>query len=103
MRLEQTVVPPLRALALSALSEAVRAVDASDDAHERTMQPLRSACARAREAGLHAEDLIVILKDVWRELPDVQKMERAESNNTLAHIVSSCIEEFYTGEHPAAQ
>jgi hypothetical protein len=98
--LEQTVVSPIRVLAECALTDGdgVKTDRSVEADREQAMHQLRGACVHAREAGLMAEDLIVILKDVWYALPDVRKLERTNSNNTLAHIVSACIEEFYATE-----
>lgn len=58
---------------------------------------LRSIAAEAREKQMHAEQLLVILKDVWFALPDIGKVQGAElQNRMLQRVVTLCIREYYS-------
>ena len=56
---------------------------------------LRDVCDAAREQGLHAEELLVILKQSWWRLPDAQSLNHRDVAATLEQVVTMCIEEFY--------
>jgi hypothetical protein len=59
---------------------------------------LRDACDAAREDGLHAEQLLVIVKDCWHRLPDTQVLEHRAAAEMLADVVGTCIRQFYRQE-----
>ena len=56
---------------------------------------LRKACEVARAQGLHAEQLIVIVKDSWRRLEGIPSLDHFEAEAMLQGVVTECIEEFY--------
>lgn len=56
---------------------------------------LHRACAVTRDSGLHVEDLLVLLKEVWRELPEARRAPRQEADELLARVISLCINEYY--------
>ena len=56
---------------------------------------LRDACDRARNDGLRAEELLLVLKDAWRELPERRGLPRVDPDEALARVVTACIDEFY--------
>jgi hypothetical protein len=59
---------------------------------------LRGACDAARASGLHAEQLLVIVKDCWHQLPDTQVLDHAASADMLTDVVGMCIRQFYRQE-----
>jgi len=75
---------------------------------DRVRQGLREACEAARGHGLQAEDLLVIVKQSWREVSDDDVLEgqrrrastpssatQARSDEALAEVITMCIKEFY--------
>lgn len=63
---------------------------------------LRHACDRARDDGLRAEQLLLVLKAAWRELPERQQLPQVEADAALARVVTACIDEYYQSP-PAAR
>ena len=63
-----------------------------------TVQPaLRRIAAEAREKKMTAEQLLVLLKDIWFRLPQVRKTAEGESQTRmLQSIVTLCIREYYS-------
>ena len=55
----------------------------------------RAACDRARNDGLRAEQLLLILKAAWREVSERRRLSRVEADAALARVVSACIDEYY--------
>jgi hypothetical protein len=56
---------------------------------------LRDACDRARNDGLRAEQLLLALKEVWRQLPERGRPLHIDSDAILARLVTACIDEYY--------
>lgn len=64
-------------------------------------EAMRAVCQNARLCGLRAEQLVVVLKESWRKLPEVRRLDRYESEEVLARIIHDCIEAYYA-EGPLA-
>lgn len=62
---------------------------------EEVRRILRQLCNRARDANLHAEDVIILLKHAWSELPEARPALH-DRDGTLAHVVTLSIEEYYS-------
>jgi len=63
--------------------------------------PLQDALVRmsteARDKRLHAEQLLVQLKETWSTLPEVRAMtDAAEQVRALQRVVTMCIKEYYS-------
>lgn len=56
---------------------------------------LRVTCEHARHDGLRAEQLVLILKAVWRDLPEGRQLPPVDADETLARVVTACIAEYY--------
>src|SRR5689334_11396013 len=65
----------------------------SDEAELRVT--LRDVCTQARRDGIRAEHLLIVLKESWRELPERARLPRYAADQTLARLVSACINEYY--------
>lgn len=63
------------------------------DAEVRTM--MRQACDAAHECGWHAEQLVIMLKSVWRELPEAQVTRLRDGDEVLSRVITLCIDEYY--------
>jgi hypothetical protein len=54
------------------------------------------ATEEAREKGIRAEQLLIILKDIWYSLPEVVNAPSADVETALLQeLVSRCIHEYY--------
>ena len=85
----------LRSLCGAALRRALLA-DSSPAATMRGVRPiLADACREARERGLYAEQLLVMLKSVWGELPKGGNLSRLECDAVLTRVITLCIDEYY--------
>ena len=59
---------------------------------------LRTLAGQARERGLHAEQLLLALKDVWYGLPDLSSRPGTEvQTQLLQQLIARCIQEYYSG------
>lgn len=63
--------------------------------HEGPNDAMRAVCQSARLCGLRAEQLLVVLKDSWRRLPEAKCLDRYESDEVIARVIADCIEAFY--------
>ncbi len=54
------------------------------------------AAAEARGKGIQAEQLLVVLKDIWYSMPQIAGASRGDgSSKLLQELVSRCIHEYY--------
>ncbi|HEY4218557.1 MAG TPA: hypothetical protein VGM67_15555 [Gemmatimonadaceae bacterium] len=75
-----------------ALAESVEHGNHSDELHRL----LCTAAGEARDRGIQAERLLVILKDIWYSVPDVSRSTSAAAENALLQeLISRCIHEYY--------
>lgn len=72
-----------------------RAVHKGD--HEQELQNvLARAATEARHKQIHAEQLLVIMKDLWYSLPDVRSAEDSErQTELLQQLITRCISQYY--------
>ncbi len=62
---------------------------------------LRDVCAATHEQGLHAEELLILLKREWAATPDETTwLLTYGRNDLLRDLIALCIEEFYTSRAP---
>ena len=85
----------IREMTRRALRSALRADGRGDARSDEGRLALRQACEAAHGRGLHAEELLILLKREWRNLPEVRRGDRVEGEAALARVVSRCIHEFY--------
>ena len=74
-----------------ALAGATRGMRQDADLQTR----LRLTCAAARRRGLHAETVVLIVKDSWRNFADPHVIDRLAAEPVLRRLVTMCINEFY--------
>jgi uncharacterized linocin/CFP29 family protein len=87
-RLEPSTIDALR----SALARSI-----TQGNHEDTLRDLlcRTA-AEARNKGIRAEHLLIVLKDIWFSLPELANKPGTDVDNVLLQeLISRCIEEYY--------
>ena len=89
--------PQLSAAVTDALESALQKflIDANEVA---TLEPaLRRIATEAREKKMRAEELLVLLKDVWFGLPQIRKMPEGQNQNRLLQrVVTLCIRQYYS-------
>jgi len=52
-------------------------------------------CDSARAHGVRAEQLLLLFKEAWRELPEARSMPRQDAGEVLARVITVCIHEYY--------
>jgi hypothetical protein len=57
---------------------------------------LERIAAEARRKRVHAEQLLVLLKDVWYTLPQPKRNDVESQNRLLQRVVTLCIREYYS-------
>jgi hypothetical protein len=87
--------PQLSAETVSELTAALRNY-AANEADIAALQPaLRAVAAEAREKKVQAEQLLVLLKEVWFRLPNTQSTD-GDGQVHLQRVVTLCIREYYS-------
>lgn len=57
---------------------------------------LRRTAEEAHAKGLHAEQLLIILKEIWYSLPELRESRGEEVEVTLLQeLVTRCIQQYY--------
>jgi hypothetical protein len=70
--------------------------DMRADADERLRPALSAVCSDARRAGLRAEQLLVLIKEVWSALPaGPSRVQTVHGDERLNHVISVCGDEYY--------
>ena len=73
--------------------------DARGLAPDRDLQrALRQLCTEARDQGLRAEQLLVLMKSRWRQVPEARRASRDAADGMFAVVVTLCIREYYASE-----
>ena len=84
--------------ALTALRSALRTYLAGRPTGGELQRAMQTLCTEAHDRGLRAEELLVRLKHVFYQLPEVQELSHgSDRNDLLNRVVSACIEEYYNG------
>jgi hypothetical protein len=78
------------------LDPALRQADAPSADRRKLRIALRGVCAEARGSGLRAEQLLVIIKDVWSALPaGISHAPSVHGDERLNYVVTTCVDEYY--------
>lgn len=87
----------LSAETVSTLTSALQRY-AENEADIAALQPaLRAVASEARERKVQAEQLLVLLKDVWFSLPSVRSSGNVDGQQQmLQRVVTLCIREYYS-------
>ena len=87
-QLEASTTDALRAI----LGQAVRKGNHTDELRDT----LCTVAAEARQKGIQAEQLLVILKDLWYSLPELSRASNPGAHTALLReLISRCIQEYY--------
>jgi hypothetical protein len=58
---------------------------------------LRSLTVEAREKQVHAEQLLIVLKDLWYGLPQVREAPNGDAQSALLQrVITQCIRLYYS-------
>ena len=85
----------LHPLASVALLLALNAQRTEGDVDSDVRALLVRACNEARAQGIRAEQLLVVLKHVWYDLPEIRHAPRHDGSSVLARVITICIHEYY--------
>ena len=88
--------PRLEANTIEALRVAL-ARSITMGSHENSLRDLLcQTAAEARRKGIHAEHLLIALKQIWFSLPElVDRSANDVDNALLQELISRCIQEYY--------
>jgi len=90
--------PRLAEETLAAVRDALTRALQGEDAGDALRDALRAMAHEARDRGLRAEQILVILKELWGALPPVRSAPgRGEQGTLLQRAVTLCINEYYAG------
>lgn len=91
-------MPPRARLTSATLARVREALVDYQGAPEGAEPSLRGALAalseEARGNGIPPEDVLIALKQVWNDLPDMHRAP-AERTRALQRVVTMCIKEYY--------
>jgi hypothetical protein len=74
----------------------LQTADATPNAHRELRSALRQICEDARHSGLRAEQLLVLIKDVWSGIPaGISRVRSMHGDERLNYVISTCVDEYY--------
>jgi hypothetical protein len=84
---------------LAALRGALRSYLAGQPTRGELHRAMQALCAEAHGGGLRAEELLVRLKLLFHQLPEVQALPHSSDRSDLLNrVVSVCIEQYYEAD-----
>ena len=96
MAFDRTPAPRLEADTLEALRSVMQRAMRRGDHDQELQQVLSRAATEARDKDIHAEQLLVMMKDLWHSLPDVRQAEDTDrQTELLQELISRCISQYY--------
>jgi hypothetical protein len=82
---------------IEVLRAALRAYLQDSNDPSALQPPLLRIATEARTRAMLPEQLLVVLKDIWSDLPEVRSMTSSrEQINLLQRVVTMCIKEYYS-------
>ncbi|HMI57870.1 MAG TPA: hypothetical protein VK511_07475 [Gemmatimonadaceae bacterium] len=73
-----------------------QSADAAPEQRRELRASLREICADARRAGLRAEQLLVLIKEVWSAMPaGISRVQSVHGDDRLNYVISTCVDEYY--------
>jgi hypothetical protein len=88
--------PGLSAESVDALRSALEEYLASGREIASLQPTLRRIAVEAHEKKIHAEQLLVLLKDAWYALPQMGRAGTEPQNILLQRVITLCIREYYS-------
>ena len=58
-------------------------------------ESMRRVCVIAHARGVQIEQLLVMVKDAWFELPEPRRILQDHSTDVLSRVVTLCIDQYY--------
>jgi|SRR5689334_15592444 hypothetical protein len=95
MAFDRMPSPRLEAPTLDALRAVMQRAMRKGDHGMELQEVLARAAAEAREKDIHAEQLLVIMKDLWHSIPDLRAADTDRQNELLQELISRCITQYY--------
>ena len=90
--------PNLSAATITSLQLALSAYLGNPSDTKGLESALRALTLEAREKQVHAEQLLVVLKDIWFALPQIRGTPPGEPQHALLQrVITQCIREYYSG------
>ena len=87
----------LRGLAHDAVCRACRAARLGGGVDAGVHELVHGACDVARASGVRAEQVVIVLKEGWRAMPEARALPRPAADAALERIVSLSIRAYYEG------
>jgi hypothetical protein len=98
MAFERTPNSGLDPATLAELRLALTRSLAAGDHGDELKDLLRRLAVQARERGLHAEQLLLALKEVWYGLPEIGGRPGTDvQTKLLQQLIARCSQEYYSG------
>jgi hypothetical protein len=73
--------------------------DAPASARRELRAALHRVCVDARRSGLRAEQLLVLIKEVWAGIPaGISRVTTLHGDERLNYVISTCVDEYYGAE-----
>ena len=88
--------PQLSEESVSALTAALKRYFEGESDHAAIQPALARIAAEARRERVQAEQLLVLLKDIWYGLPGMRDSSPETQAQMLQRIVTLCIREYYS-------
>lgn len=89
--------PDLGAATVASLQTALAAYLANPSDTTALERSLRALTREAREKQVHAEQLLVVLKEIWFALPPIRGTPPGEPQHALLQrVITQCIREYYS-------
>jgi hypothetical protein len=96
MAFDRTQSPRLEADTLEALRDVMERAMRRGDHGQELQDVLTRAAAEARTKDIHAEQLLVIMKELWYSLPDLRTATGDDrQSELLQQLISRCISQYY--------
>ncbi len=77
-------------------SAALQLGDGAIGANVELRNALRQLCVDARQSGMRAEQLLVLVKDVWSETPvGIARVASVHGDDRLNYVITTCVDEYY--------
>ncbi len=86
----------LRELADVALRRVARVAQLEEKVDVGTQELIGHTCTVARERGVRVEQVVLLLKEAWRELPEARGLPRHDASDMLAQTITVCIRAYYS-------
>ena len=88
--------PDLSAAVIASLRQALAGFLTNPSDTSGLDTSLHALTAEARQKNVHAEQLLIVLKELWFGLPQVREAPAGNAQNTLLQrVITQCIRQYY--------